>query len=122
MATHLERLAVLLDGRNARQVAHELGISASQLSRIRTGDRGLHAQLILRICEHFRVSSDWLLGIDDSPKEPSRAALLRADNLLEEIDTQIRSVRSRATTDARTLRGAEAHIARARAAIGKSGA
>ena len=61
-----ERLKNLLDMRDVSQAefAADVGITASAVSQYLSGDREPQTDVVLRICKKFRVSSDWLLGID----------------------------------------------------------
>ena len=46
-------------------LAEDLGMAAATLSRYLSGNRAPDLQYLIRISDHFRVSIDWLIGIDD---------------------------------------------------------
>lgn len=46
-----------------RNVADILGITQQQYSRYENGDREMPIHHLIKICEYFKVSSDYLLGL-----------------------------------------------------------
>lgn len=71
------RLALLLKfiARTQKQVAEELGISASHLSQQKTGARDLSESLALKMQQTFGVSAGWLLnGTGHIFDDPERAS------------------------------------------------
>ena len=61
-----QRLRGLLDNRNLslKIAAEELGVTAATLSRYLNGDRTPDLPYVVRLCEYFNVSFDWLLGLN----------------------------------------------------------
>lgn len=45
-----------------------LGVKKNQVSEIERGNRTTTAERIALICAHYRVSSDYLLGLTDDPE------------------------------------------------------
>lgn len=62
-----DRINYLFNGRglSIRGLAAELGISTPTLSRYLSGDHAPDLPYLLIISDYFRVSIDWLLGIED---------------------------------------------------------
>ncbi|NBI67552.1 XRE family transcriptional regulator [Pseudoflavonifractor sp. 60] len=56
---HHETQAVLAD---------LLGVGKNQISEIERGNRTTSAERIALICQHYGVSSDYLLGLTDDPE------------------------------------------------------
>lgn len=50
-------------GLNGLKCCSELGINATVLHHIEKGRNLPSAELIIKICKYFNVSSDWLLGL-----------------------------------------------------------
>lgn len=44
-----------------------LGVKKGQISEIERGNRTTSAERIALICEHYKVSADYLLGLTDDP-------------------------------------------------------
>ena len=65
---HHETQAVLAD---------LLGVGKNQISEIERGNRTTSAERIALICQHYGVSSDYLLGLtnDPEPKYPTEEQL-----------------------------------------------
>lgn len=61
-----QRLRSLLDVRNLslKIAAEELGVTPATLSRYLTGDRTPDLPYLIRLCDYFDVSFDWLLGLN----------------------------------------------------------
>ena len=47
------------------QCAKDLGISRGALSFYENGERKPDAEILVRMCEYFKVSADYLLGLSD---------------------------------------------------------
>ena len=60
----LRRLNLLLGEQTARRIAGRLGISGSELSRYRRGQRTPRLATFRALCQALDVSADWLLGLD----------------------------------------------------------
>ena len=52
-------------GLTQKQLAEKLNISQKSLSKYERESLDLSTELIVRICRHFQVSADYLLGPDD---------------------------------------------------------
>lgn len=59
------RLGALMRSRNetAKMVAAKTGIAYNTILAYKRGDRNPTMYGLARLCEHFQVSADWLLGI-----------------------------------------------------------
>ena len=55
-------------GLSQHKLAAQLGITQTFLSEIERGNRTTSAERIALICEHYQVSSDYLLGLVDDPQ------------------------------------------------------
>lgn len=97
---HLERLNLLIGGDggvSASMVARRLGISASGLSRYRSGQREPSLRTFREMCLIFGVSSDWLLGIESADFEARRSefeerALALTPERLRALETGARAL------------------------------
>lgn len=88
----VDRLNLLVGGElrgSAASVARRSGISPSQMSRYRSGERDPSLQAFSALCRALGVSADWLLGLDGEepddnrppPPEDSGCAQLSPDQL-----------------------------------------
>ena len=50
-----------------QQLAEYLGCAKNSISEMENGKRTTTAEKIAKICEHYGVSSDYLLGLSDDP-------------------------------------------------------
>ena len=66
IATNQERLNELFDAdtRNDTAIAAELGVSKQTVSMWRHGTRSPKKSVLLRICDVYHVSLEWLMGFD----------------------------------------------------------
>ncbi|MCI8538057.1 MAG: helix-turn-helix transcriptional regulator [Oscillospiraceae bacterium] len=48
-------------------LAKLLGVTPTQISDLENGKTGTNLDRFLLLCEHYRVSADYLLGITDDP-------------------------------------------------------
>ena len=48
-------------------VAQLLGVTKPQISEIENGKKSTTAEKIALICRHYKISSDYLLGLKDEP-------------------------------------------------------
>lgn len=48
-------------------MAKALGVGVPHISEIESGHRTTTAEKIALICEHYKISSDYLLGLTDDP-------------------------------------------------------
>lgn len=55
-------------GETQAVLANQLGIKKNQVSEIERGNRTTSAERIALICEHYKVSADYLLGLTDDPE------------------------------------------------------
>lgn len=51
-----------------KEVAAILGISQQHYSMYENGKRVMNAEQIIKICKHYNISADYLLGLTDNPK------------------------------------------------------
>jgi len=49
-------------------LAEVLQVRVSHISEIERGNRTTSAERIVLLCEHYKVSADYLLGLTDNPK------------------------------------------------------
>lgn len=61
-----------------KQIADELGISQSYYAKFEYGNREPGLEMLVRICKHFNVSADYLLGLIDGDTNDSHLEYLRA--------------------------------------------
>lgn len=60
-------------GLNQQQLAKELGIGVSTLRLYENGERTAPIPVLVKICQHFEISADWLLGLpEQSDTEASK--------------------------------------------------
>lgn len=91
-----DRLATLLRGLRAADVAQDLGISASALSLYRRGKREPRLETLHAMCQTFGVTADWLLGMESSEAVPDRepTILLRdVEEAVQPLSELLRSAR-----------------------------
>ena len=65
-----ERLRMTRESRQItrKELAETLNITRTQVSDIENGKSGTNLERFLQLCELYRVSADYLLGITDDPK------------------------------------------------------
>ena len=63
------RLRALRKGAGEKQedLAELLGVTATQISDMENGKTTTTLEKFVLICEHYRVSADYLLGLRDEP-------------------------------------------------------
>jgi hypothetical protein len=71
--TFQERLSELLNGRSYDEIERVSGIPAESLRRWKNGANEVKSGAIVKLCTHFSVSADWLLGLTDSMTGPPPA-------------------------------------------------
>ena len=54
------------NGEQQKDLADFLGITTPQISDMETGKKTTTLEKLVLICEHYHVSSDYLLGLSDS--------------------------------------------------------
>lgn len=61
-----KRLKALMDMRHVNQAefAHTIGATPAAVSQYISGGRVPNTETIMQIAKEFKVSSDWLLGLD----------------------------------------------------------
>lgn len=52
-------------GEERKELAEIMGVSASQISEMENGRKGTTMDRLVLLCEHYKVSSDYLLGLKD---------------------------------------------------------
>lgn len=59
-------------GKNQTEIAKILGTSQSYYSEYELGKRELPIKHLIKLCEYYKVSADWILGIKNKApkKEP----------------------------------------------------
>ena len=50
------------------QLGDAIGLAKSRISEIENGKNSTPVENIAKICEHYKVSADYLLGFTDNPK------------------------------------------------------
>ena len=62
-----EKITMLKEekGLNTLQMSNALGVGNSAMYHIEKGRNLPSAELIIKICNYFNVSSDWLLGLKE---------------------------------------------------------
>lgn len=55
------------NGETQEQLAKFLGVGKSQISEMENGNTYTTLEKLVLICEHYKVSSDYLLGLSDTP-------------------------------------------------------
>jgi transcriptional regulator with XRE-family HTH domain len=50
---------------NKTDLAKVLATNQNQISRYERGERELKESQIIELCKHYKVSADWLLGIEE---------------------------------------------------------
>lgn len=50
-----------------KELANILGVTGTQISDIENGKSGTNLDRLYQLCNYYRVSSDYLLGITDDP-------------------------------------------------------
>ena len=65
-----QRLLALRREKKEKQatLAELLGVSVGHISEIERGHRRTSAERIVLLCEHYKVSADYLLGLTDDPR------------------------------------------------------
>lgn len=53
----------VLDSRNRRQVARDLGVNYTTLLHYKAGRRSPDPEMLARLCAYLGISADWLLGL-----------------------------------------------------------
>lgn len=56
-------------GEPQRVLADLLGVSTTQISDMEKGRRTTGIDNIVLLCQHYKISADYLLGLIDEPKE-----------------------------------------------------
>lgn len=54
-----------MSGETQMQLAQLLGVGKSQISEMENGNTFTTLEKLVLICEHYHVSSDYLLGLSD---------------------------------------------------------
>lgn len=78
-----ERINMLINasGKTCSELSKAWGISRSAIFAYKGGDTAPNATVLMRICEYFNVSADWLLGLSrDYKLHKNRKCVLDADN------------------------------------------
>ena len=54
-------------GETQTEVGELVGVKKSQISEMEKGSTSTTVEKVVILCEHFQVSSDYLLGLTDDP-------------------------------------------------------
>ena len=70
-----QRISKIRTSQNETQaaLAEILGVKKNQVSEIERGNRTTSAERIALICQHYKVSADYLLGLTDDPEPKYKA-------------------------------------------------
>ena len=52
-------------GEDRKELAEIIGVSVSQISEMENGRKATTMDRLVLLCEHYKVSSDYLLGLKD---------------------------------------------------------
>ena len=55
-------------GEKQEDLGEIIGVSKAQISELEKGNKSTTLEKFALICEHYKVSSDYLLGIKDQPE------------------------------------------------------
>ena len=79
------RAAMKAAGKTQQEVSFDLRIPLSQVNRSVRGLSTPSADSLVRFCQYFGVSADWVLGLSDEPRPaPTRART--AEEIVEMAD------------------------------------
>ncbi len=82
-------------GMNQIEMAEQLGLSQNQVSRYETGATNPNPQTLAKIAKLLNTTSDYLLGLTDSPEPlPSRLSRTQAE-MLQLMSTQPESAQAK---------------------------
>ncbi len=91
-----ERIAYLRErrGMSQAQLAKELNIAQSTLAMWERGKRGLKDDVIKQIAEYFSVSSDYLLGIENTEDQTPNSKMKRIAAHIDEdiVEEQLEDI------------------------------
>ncbi len=64
---YYERIKALREDadKTQRELASYLNIAQNTYSQFETGKREISIELLIKICQYFQVSSDYILGLSD---------------------------------------------------------
>ena len=71
MSVLAERLRELRAGQSQTEFASALGMKYQQYARYEKGENSPSADILLRICQAYSVSADWLIGNERGSSTPS---------------------------------------------------
>ena len=57
-----------LHGETQKMLGEVIDTKANNVSEIESGKKATTAEKIAKICRHYRVSADYLLGLSDDPR------------------------------------------------------
>lgn len=81
METIAERIKFLrsLEGENQQQLANAIGVAQSAISQWESRTNEPKASYIIKLCDHFNVSADYLLGREDITLSSNKDTLFYTD-------------------------------------------
>lgn len=83
------------------QFADRIGTTKNQISKYELNKEPIPVKHIIKICEEFCVSADWLLGID---REDTAAELSKYNNIRNEIHRTVKTIeKANLTKEERTV-------------------
>ena len=57
-----------LQGETQKQLGDAIGTKANNVSEIESGKKTTTSEKIAKLCRHYHVSADYLLGLTDDPR------------------------------------------------------
>ena len=83
METIADRIKFLrtLEGENQQQLATAIGVAQSAISQWESRTNEPKASYIVKLCDHFNVSADYLLGREDMTFSNNKDTLFYTDGV-----------------------------------------
>lgn len=85
-----ERLKELRGEKTQQEIADEIGITNVSLLRYEKGERNPNIDILYKICKHYKVSADYLLGLEGDLSD--HETLKKENEQLKEKISQIKNV------------------------------
>ena len=74
-------------GLSQRQVASELGLSQALLSHYENGAREPKLEFVLKACDYYNVTADYILGRSDDRKEKTSTLTETLNTAVDDLQT-----------------------------------
>jgi len=87
-----ERLKALRGARSQKQAAEFVGIYQQKWQRLESGDNEPDIALILKLCEKFACSSDYLLGLSEIKDTKNESVLQQKLNVAKKAFSKLTEV------------------------------